>query len=119
MIQNDSGVSGFAPGELSRALDLLDQQRRRILELSGLVSAGRRELLRSAGVLSWRSPARLEFDSRLSDLHRALARGSNALQAALAECNRARDLVRSGLTAEGTGAVADSSLVGVPAHGAR
>ncbi|SFN84494.1 hypothetical protein [Mycetocola miduiensis] len=119
MIENDGGVSGFAPGELSRVLDLLDQQRRRILELSALVSAGRRELLRSTGVLSWRSPARLEFDSRLSDVHRVLASGSNALQVALAECNRACDLVRSGLAAEGAGIAAGSSFVGLPARGAR
>jgi hypothetical protein len=112
MIQNDGGVSGFPPGELSRVLDLLDQQRRRILVLSGLVSAGQRELVHSTAVLSWRSPARLEFDSRLADLSRVLALSSGALQAALAECDRARDLVRSRLMAEGASTVAATRFAG-------
>jgi hypothetical protein len=111
MIQAVGWVPDLVPGELSRTLDLLDQQRRRILDLLRLVSSGQRRLQHSTDAILWRSPARLEFDSRLSDLHRVLACSSEALRAALAECDRARELLRSALAAEGS-SDGESNFVG-------
>jgi hypothetical protein len=109
------------PGELShvRALDVLDQQRRRILDLVGLVAAGQRTLQQSTVALDWRSTARLEFEVRLSDLHRALARSSGALQAALAECDRARELLRASLTKEPSVAEREKDFIGYLAGATR
>jgi hypothetical protein len=93
MIPTAGEVPGIMPAELLRALDLLGQQRRRILDLSSLVSVGQRTLQNSTAELLWRSPARLEFDLRLTEIQSALSHGSRVLSAALAECDRARDLV--------------------------
>jgi hypothetical protein len=94
MIPTAGEVPGIMPAELLRALDLLGQQRRRILDLSSLVSVGQRTLQNSTAELLWRSPARLEFDLRLTEIQSALSHGSRVLSAALAECDRARDRAR-------------------------
>ncbi|WP_411722304.1 hypothetical protein [Mycetocola sp.] len=120
MISQAGGVPGVTPGELSRTLDLLDQQRRRILDLTRLVTAGQRTLQHSTAVLLWRSPARLEFDSRLGALQRNLARTSGALAAALTECDRARDLLRSALAAaDDSGTAGERAFIGYPAGATR
>lgn len=98
----------------ARALDLLDQQRRRILELSDRVSAGQRALQRSTAALAWRSPAQVEFDLRLMDLQQTLARSSGALRAALAECDRARDLLQASTAVQWRGAGWEKDPVGYP-----
>lgn len=115
MISNASDSAGIVPGGLShtRALDLLDQQRRRILDLSGLLSSGQRTVQHSTDSLSWRSPARSEFEMRLTDLHRILDHSAGALATALAECDRARDVVRATLAAEWS--AAEKDFVGYPA----
>jgi hypothetical protein len=109
------------PGELShvRALDLLDQQHRRILDLVGLVAAGQRTLQQSTVELHWQSTARLEFEVRLIDLYRALAGSSGALQAALAECDRARELLRAYLTKEPSVAEREKDFIGYLAGATR
>jgi hypothetical protein len=117
MSLNIGDVPGAALDEMShaRALDLLDQQRRRILDLSGLVCGGERTLRISTATPVWRSPARFEFDSRMSDLRRSLARCSGSLQAALAECDRARELLRSGCLNEGSRGQPVQNFAGHPA----
>jgi hypothetical protein len=112
MIPTAGEVPGIASAELLRALDLLDQQRRRILDLSRLVSVGQRTLQNSTAELLWRSPARLEFDQRLTEIQRAVAHGSRVLSAALAECDRARDLVLSRLAAGDCHAGREKDFVG-------
>lgn len=97
MTSNLVGAASDAAGQaaLARVLDLLDQQRRRIVELTGHVAAGRRALERSTVSMNWRSPARTEFDLRLDDLQQVLARCQLSLAAALTECDRARTLLRT------------------------
>ena len=112
---------GIQPGDASRAraLDLLDEQRRRIVALTARVAAAQRTLQQSATPPDWRSPSRVEFGLRMTDLRRALARSSASLHAALTECDRARDLVRAVLLAGPPVAERERDFVGYPAGGTR
>lgn len=87
----------------ARALELLNEQRRQILALADAVVDGQRLLSRSTASLTWRSSSRIEFDVRVGELRDSLASSAGSLRAALAECDRARDLVRAGTTIEQRG----------------
>lgn len=105
---NDPGTGalpGSAATEMSRAraLELLDEQRRQILALADAVIDGQRLLSRSTASLTWRSSSRIEFDMRAGELRDSLASSAGSLRAALAECDRARDLARAGTTIEQRG----------------
>lgn len=112
-----TAMAGITLSDVSRAraLDLLDEQRRRILELSDAVVDGQRQLQRSITSLSWRSPSRFEFDVRVSDLLGGFARSAGSLRAALAECDRARDLLRADTTVERRGGGWEKEFSGRPA----
>ena len=109
------------PDDLSRAraLDLLSEQRRRIVALTGRVSAGQRTLEQSATAPGWRAPSGVEFELRLTDLRRALASSSGSLQAALLECDRARDVLRAGLLSGPGVAESEKAFIGYPAGAPR
>ncbi len=102
----------------ARALDLLDEQHRRILELSDAVTESRRLVQRSVDVLAWQSPSRITFDIRVSSLLDGFARSAGSLRAALSECDRARELLRAGTTVERRGDGWEKDFTGSPA-GAR
>lgn len=108
--------SGLSDVSRARALELLDAQRRRILEISRAVVDGEQKLQRCSTDLAWRSPSRVEFDLRVGELHDAFARSAGALRAALAECDRARGLVQASSAVERRGAGWEKDVVGYPAE---
>jgi hypothetical protein len=99
----------------ARALELLNQQRRQILELSDAVINGQRRLSRSTASLTWRSSSRFEFDIRVGELHDTFASSAGSLRAALAECDRARDLLQAGSTVQQRGNGWSKDFAGHPA----
>lgn len=113
-----TALAGAALSDVSRAraLELLDAQRRRILEISGAVVEGEQKLQRCSATLAWRSSSRVEFDLRVGELHDAFVRSAGALRAALAECDRARSLLQAGSTIERRGSGLEKDFVGHPAQ---
>jgi len=112
-------LPGATPTDVSRAraLEVLGEQRRQILELSDAVADGQRLLSDSTSSLTWRSASRFEFDRRVGELHDSLANSAGHLRAALAECDRARDLLRAGTTIERRGDGWSKDFAGSPASG--
>ncbi|GHD44203.1 hypothetical protein D9V29_03475 [Mycetocola manganoxydans] len=94
---NTGGIVGVTSSDVSlaRVLELLAEQRRRIVELLDQTTDAQRVLRDSASSLLWKAPSRLLYDRRVTALQRALAQAAAALQAALAECDRARDHART------------------------
>ncbi|MET1051916.1 MAG: hypothetical protein ABWX65_04680 [Mycetocola sp.] len=122
MIDPTLGVAdGAALSDVARtrALDLLDEQRRRIEALVDSVADGQARLGRTTASLAWRSASRYEFDRRITELHGLLARGAGALRAALVECDRARELLRAGASVERRGDGWTTGFAGYPAAGRR
>lgn len=113
-----SALAGAALSDVSRArtLELLDTQRRRILEISRAVVDGEHKLQRCSATLTWRSSSRVEFDRSVGELHDAFVRSAGALRAALAECDRARDLVQASSAVEQRGDGWEKDFVGYPAQ---